>query len=192
MRSNHTANHPYGPIGSQPLTFLDVETVRDRIVEIAMLRFEAGVAPVIFQSLINPGTLPADAWKWATRVHGISPDDLTRAPAFGDIAPAVVGLCHDATIVAHNASFERRYMTTELGRLGIRWERPHLCTLRLAREQLPGGAYNLQALAARFGIDNPQPHRAMGDVLTTMALLVRVLWPHFSGLGSRPHMICGL
>jgi DNA polymerase-3 subunit epsilon len=77
-------------------------------------------------------------------------------------------------MVAHNASFEARFLGAELARVGGRWQGNQLCTMRLARRVLgdaPGsGRHTLAALTHRFGLNNPAPHRALGDAYVTLRL----------------------
>jgi DNA polymerase-3 subunit epsilon len=72
-----------------------------------------------------------------------------------------------AVLVAHNASFDMRFMNAELAAL----DRPNLPkdkvldTIALARRKLPGGQYSLNALCRRFDIDlsDREKHGALLD-----------------------------
>ena len=81
-----------------------------------------------------------------------------------------------AVLVAHNASFEQRFLGAELRRLGADVRAPTLCTLRLARAALPDReSHRLEQLAPLFDIRNPAPHRALGDCFTALWLLLALL-----------------
>jgi DNA polymerase III subunit epsilon len=91
----------------------------------------------------------------AFRVHGLSIDFLTGKPKFAEIAEKFLAFVGDATLVAHNAEFDLRFVNAELAVLGhpaIGIERI-IDTLALARRRHPGAPASLDALCQRYGID---------------------------------------
>jgi DNA polymerase III subunit epsilon len=170
---------PYLP---SPLTFVDVETTRDRVVEVAAVRFARGQMPMAWHSWVNPGpeTRHRSGRYWNTAIHGLNAPLVYAAPPFGVVAPSLYQLCADATVVAHNVGFEHRHLVLEYNRLRTLWTRPGLCTLRLSRKLIPGrrddgAGYTLDELAPALNIRNPAPHRAIGDVVTTVWVLFTML-----------------
>jgi DNA polymerase-3 subunit epsilon len=82
-----------------------------------------------------------------------------------------------APFVAHNASFDHRFVTRALDLCGLP---PYcgavLCTRKLARRLVPElGRYNLDQLCAHFGISNRARHRALGDAEATARALIDLL-----------------
>lgn len=169
-----------------PLLFLDVETTRDRIVEIAMLRFAPGHSPWVWHGYLQPG---AASWGrsarwWNTEVHGVTPAMVAYRPEFHQVAGVVQSALQGATVVAHNVSFEKRFLNLELGRLQQRFSNQTLCTLRLARNLKPDlPSHTLGDLATGHDIRNPAPHRALGDTFTSVWLLLALLESYN---GTRP------
>ncbi len=169
-----------------PLLFIDVETTRDRIVEIAMIRLVRGASPWVWHSYINPG---ADAWSrsreyWNSDIHGVTPAMVAGHPEFPQILPTLNAALKDATVVGHNVAFERRFLGLELERCGQTLTAPTLCTLKLARALFKDlGDHKLQTLAGAFDVRNPTPHRALGDTFTTIWVLLSLLERY---RGSRP------
>lgn len=180
-----------------PLVFIDLETTSDRyghhhIVDICLIRLEEGEYPRMWSSLIDPGPgrMHIRPRAWHTAPHRIEPSDLDDAPYFHTVLPYVTAMCWNATIVAHNAHFERRVLSKHYRQLGCSWDHPHLCTLRLAcrLEQgrarngrprgTPGTGYRLTDLARDFGVYNPAPHRAIGDAGTLQVVLTMLLLRH--------------
>lgn len=161
-----------------PLLFVDIETTRDRIVEIAMIRLARGLSPWVWHTYVHPG--PA-AWSrsreyWNTAVHGVTPAMVQGQPQLAQVLHVLDAALTDATVVAHNVSFERRFLELELDRLGSRFARPTLCTLKLARALFPDlDDHKLGTLAAAFDVRNPAPHRALGDTFTTVWVLLALL-----------------
>jgi len=161
-----------------PLLFLDVETTRDRVVELAMVRFAPGYPPWVFHTYVQPGTVgwQRGAGYWNTHVHGVTSAMVQGRPTFAQVAPTLLQALGGATVVAHNVAFERRFVGQELRRVGADFHAPTLCTLRLARDLLPERhEHTLDGLAAAHHVRNPAPHRALGDTLSCLWVLLGML-----------------
>ena len=117
-----------------------------------------------FHVYLNPGRdMPVEAFA----VHGLSSDFLKDKPRFAEVADDFIDFIADAPIVAHNASFDHGFLCHELkliSRPGIPFERV-VDTLMLARRKHAAGPYSLDALCARYGIDNSRrtKHGALLD-----------------------------
>lgn len=137
----------------------------DRVVEIGCVelvnRFPTGKT---FHVYINP---ERDMPEGAFRVHGLSSEFLKDKPVFADIADDFLTFVGDATLVAHNASFDLGFINAELDRLEMPvLPRDRLLdTLLLARRKHPNGPNKLDDLCARYGIDNSRrtKHGALLD-----------------------------
>ncbi|WP_300918099.1 3'-5' exonuclease, partial [Corynebacterium stationis] len=66
-----------------------------------------------WDTLINPECAIANS-----SVHKITDVDVAQAPTFADIANTVALLLAGRMMVAHNASFEQRFLRQEFARLG--------------------------------------------------------------------------
>jgi len=157
---------------------IDVETTggkasRDRITEIAIVLHDGTQIIDSWESLINPETpIP---WN-ITVLTGITDEMVQSAPRFFEVARKIVEMTEGAIFVAHNARFDYSFIGEEFKRLGYTYTRKQLCTLRLARQTLPGlYAYGLDALSRHFNIKNNARHRAMGDVQATIKVLEYIL-----------------
>jgi len=156
-------------------TGLDVEGAS--ILEIGAVRV-AGLRIVDrFETLVRPpGKLP----RAIVALTGIHDAMVAEAPttrramgAFArwlDRTPA-------APFVAHNASFDHRFVTRALDLCGLPpYGGAVLCTRRLARRLIPElGRYNLDHLCAHFGVSNRARHRALGDAEATARALIDLL-----------------
>jgi DNA polymerase-3 subunit epsilon len=87
----------------------------------------------------------------------------------------------DAPMVAHNASFDRRFWAAELDRLGLdvspaNTHAPYACTLLLSRRLYPEArSFRLGSLAAFHDLPSSgRAHRAMADAEVAAALLARI------------------
>ncbi len=112
-----------------------------------------------------------------TDIHGIGAGDVIHAPVFGEIAADAAMRLRDAVLVAHHLRFERRFLTAEYGRCGIRLpELPGLCTLDLAYRLLPDApSRKLGHCCEQAGILHQDQHTALGDARATAALLARFI-----------------
>lgn len=124
-----------------------------RMVEIAGVEMVDQVATGReFHFHFNPErTMPAEA----EAVHGLTDDFLADKPLFADMADELLDVLSDATLVAHNAMFDLRFLNFELERAG---RKPVASgrivdTLEMARKRFPGAKHTLDALCTRFGID---------------------------------------
>ena len=108
-------------------------------------------------------------------VHGLSWDSLKDKPVFAEVAAGFMEFVgEDGILVAHNASFDMGFVNTELtaiGRPAYPDERV-VDTLVLARRKNPAGPNSLDALCARFGVNNN--HRTFHGALLDAELLAKV------------------
>jgi DNA polymerase-3 subunit epsilon len=159
---------------------VDVETTGtssrsgDRITEIAVVPVDAGVVGDPYITLVNPERPIPPAVVALTRITW---EMVRRAPRFADVAAPVVAQLRGRVFVAHNATFDWRFVRTEVERAeGVRLEGDRLCTVRLARVVLPQlRRRSLDALARYFGVEITERHRAGGDALATAQILCRLL-----------------
>ena len=85
-----------------------------RLVEIGCVellnRIPTGVT---FHRYLNPEReVPAEAFN----VHGLSTEFLSDKPLFGDVCDELLEFLADATLIAHNASFDYGFLCAELER----------------------------------------------------------------------------
>ena len=162
-------------MAGQGFAIIDFETTGfnaggiDRIVEVAVVHADVdGQVTGAWDTLVNPGRDVG-----ATRIHGITGGDVMRAPTFTQIAPGLVELLAGRVVVAHNASFDTRFLIAELTRAGYSIDPTEhsLCTMRLAKEYLPGAGRSLRDCCDAFDIEIGDAHRASADALATAKLL---------------------
>jgi DNA polymerase III epsilon subunit family exonuclease len=119
---------------------IDVETtglsaIRNRIIEIGMVRVEKMRIISRFHSLVNPHAyIPP----FITQFTGIANDDVEDAPAFEDLADEVLSFIEGSILVAHNLPFDYAFLKNELHLCG--YDIPKfqtLCTLKLSRRLFP-------------------------------------------------------
>ena len=138
----------------------------DRVIEIGAIelinRFPTGNT---FHMFINPEG--REVHPDALEVHGINNEFLADKPTFQDIIGDFRNFFDEGMLVAHNASFDMGFINAELLRIDQeRIESARVVdTLLIARRKFPGQRNSLDALCARFGIDNSrrEKHGALLD-----------------------------
>jgi DNA polymerase-3 subunit epsilon len=105
-----------------------------------------------FHCYINPRRdVPQEAFS----VHGLSTEFLQDKPIFDHIAYKFLDFIQDSNIIAHNASFDVKFLNYELQLIGMKaLEKSRIIdSLSIARKKFPGSPASLDALCKRFNID---------------------------------------
>ena len=132
------------------------------------------VSPFCRNWLIKPMSWPYFS-PWNVAVHGIRPEDVADAPSFDDVWEGEVrSLMQEATVVAHNASFDMGVLRSTLG--SYRIGHPlfqYFCSVSLAKRIWPHmPKFDLKTLCTRNGIPLVH-HRAGNDAEATARLVIR-------------------
>jgi DNA polymerase-3 subunit epsilon len=147
----------------------------DRATEIAIVLLEGTQVVGRFQSLMNAGVRISP---FIEQYTGISNAMVQVAPPAADVMAEAMRFVQDVPLVAHNASFDQRFWSAELGRLGPDAKADHAfaCTMLLSRRLYPqAGSYRLQSLASFHALPSAgRAHRAMADAEVAAALLSRI------------------
>ena len=99
------------------------------------------------------------------------------APTFREICDQLLGALDGRIFVAHNATFDWRFVSREIQRTtGRVLEGRRLCTVRLARKLLPQlRRRSLDYVAMHYGVEIANRHRAGGDAEATARVFLRML-----------------
>jgi DNA polymerase-3 subunit epsilon len=157
---------------------LDVETTcgdptEGRVMEVAVVAIDGRTERLRWESLVNPRT---SVPPFVRRLTGIQPVALREAPVFVEVVRTLETLTQDRIVVAHNVRFDMTALEHEFARTGMVFERPTLCTERLARRLMPHlPRYNLGSLCRHLGVPFAAAHRALSDAEATATLLMRMV-----------------
>jgi DNA polymerase-3 subunit epsilon len=162
-----------------PIAVIDFETTGlsptqgDRATEVAIVLVDGGQVVGRFQSLMNAGVRVS---AFIEAYTGISNAMLAGAPPAHEVMAEAARFVGDAPMVAHNASFDRRFWGAELSRLGLPARQPFACTMLVSRRLYPQApSHKLGTLADYHGLPRTgQAHRAMADAEMAAALLGRI------------------
>ena len=151
-----------------------------RVIEIGAVAVENGQITTELATLINTNT-PISYGAW--RVHGISEQMLADKPTPHEVWPWFMEFVGNCPLVAHNAPFDRAMINHELHLLGMPFDNPWHCTVRLARRKLPRLMnHKLETVYKHlFGElpKNLQQHRALDD-----ARMAARVWMELGGLSG--------
>ncbi len=172
----------YRRMADASFTVVDVETTglkppQARVIEVSILQgsLQDGIRDQ-FTTLIDPGIPVPEV---ITRITGIDTSMLTGAPTAPHIWPRLHPRLESGVLVAHNLSFDYRFLRAELQREQIDWSRPEeqqLCTVRLSRRllsELP--SRSLPDLVRHFDFPVGVSHRAEADTRACWHLLVLLM-----------------
>lgn len=140
----------------------------DRVVEVAVVHSDRqGRITGQWQTVLNP-----DRDLGPQHIHGIRGADAILAPRFADIVDSLSELLEGRILVAHNISFDLRFLEAEYERLGK--QLPVVvtaCTMQLAQRYLPGSGRALKDCCDAFDIPLENAHAALVDAVATAMLL---------------------
>jgi DNA polymerase-3 subunit epsilon len=145
----------------------------DRATEVAIVMLEGGRVVDRFQSLMNTGVrIPS----FITQLTGITNAMVAAAPRAEQVMAEASRFVGDAPMVAHNASFDRKFWMDELGRAGLNAPQPFACTVLLSRRLYPQApSHKLGTLVDYHRLPRTgQAHRALADAEMAAALLGQI------------------
>ncbi|NTU68056.1 MAG: 3'-5' exonuclease [Chlorobiaceae bacterium] len=160
---------------SGTVVVLDFETTGlspqygDRAIEIGAVFVEDGSVVDRFQKLMNPGFRISP---FIERYTGITNEMLKGQPGCEEVMAEFARFIAGRNIVAHNASFDRRFLDAELKKAGKSFDGGCCCSLLLSRRiYLDAPNYRLQTLVSHVGIKPAGSfHRALADAEMTASL----------------------
>ena len=169
------------PLVDIEFAVLDLETTggspaTDRITEVGVVKVCGGQVTGTFHTLVNP-RMPIPPM--ITALTGISNAMVANEEPMATVLPCLLEFLGDAVLVAHNASFDTRFLQAALKAHAYpRLESRVVCTARLARVLLPRDEIPNVRLAtlARYLRAGTQPcHRAFTDAKATVDVLHALL-----------------
>lgn len=163
-----------------PVIVLDFETsglspqYGDRAIEIGAVRLENSIVVDRFQSLMNPGVRISSFIESYT---GITNGMVAAAPPCAEVMAQFAEFIGGHPLVAHNASFDRRFLDSELGFIGKTRKNSMACSMLTARRVYPLALnHQLGTLVRYCGISTDGIfHRALADAEMTGQLWISMV-----------------
>ncbi|ASQ90691.1 DNA polymerase III subunit epsilon [Prosthecochloris sp. GSB1] len=138
----------------------------DRAIEIGAVLLEGGRIVERFQRLMHPGFRIS---RFIENYTGITNEMLKGQPRCEEVMVEFAEFLEGHNIVAHNASFDRRFLDAELKRVKRTYEGACCCSLLVSRriyQDAPN--HRLQTLVSHAGVSQAgRFHRALADAEMT-------------------------
>lgn len=146
----------------------------DRAIEIGAVKLVAGEVVDRFQALMNPGQRVS---AFIEDYTGISNNMLAGAEPCADVMHRFADFIDGENLVAHNASFDKRFLDAELARIARRYTGRFSCSLLAARRVFPHAPnHQLGTLVKYANIPSTGDfHRALYDSEMTVKLWLAML-----------------
>ena len=155
-----------------------------RPTEVAAVRVENGRIVDRFQSLMYAGVyVPA----FITELTGITNAMVREAPCVDRVMRDLHAFVDGHPIIAHNASFDRKFLEAEWQRLWLPMTSTLLCSLLVSRQVYPEAtSHKLGALVEHLDLPRAgRHHRALADAEMTAHLWLRMTADIAERLGYR-------
>jgi DNA polymerase III epsilon subunit-like protein len=111
----------------------------------------------------------------AQEVHGITAEELTDAPSFGEVLGDLVAWLEGRVVVGHNVNFDLTSCPRCARRAGRSWPPLRFLDTKMLAERAGYRVSTLQQLVAAVELDLPIVHRALPDALVTVRVFQRLM-----------------
>ncbi len=145
-----------------------LEPTQDRIIEIALCKFNFGGVLEEFETLIDPG---CEIPETSQDIHKISKEMIQGKPKIMEILPRLLKMIDGHILIGHGIGFDISLIAHEAKRHQIPCkitELSYFDTLRMARLYGQSPVNSLQQLRHHFNIQPEGAHRAMSDVIVNI------------------------
>jgi DNA polymerase-3 subunit epsilon len=170
----------------RPYLYFDLETtgvdkIADKIVEIAIVRFD-GEKRFEFQSYINP-EIPIP--KAASDIHGITDEIIKDAPTFKQLAKKIHNIFSGCDLYGYNIiAFDIPFIVNQLNLCGFELELDKVLFIDACVIFKRQYERTLTAAVKHYtGEDHTGAHGALADVEATIAVLTAQKEKHFTDIG---------
>jgi len=186
LNSWRTAHRESPPISDSRFAVLDVETTgliaerTDRVAEVAIVHLNGALEVTDeWSSLVNPNRDLGP-----THIHGITGAMAKDAPPFSEVADDIVHRLAGHVLVAHNASFDIRFLEAEFERLDLAV--PPLATV----DTYGLTGRSLADSCRAYGVAHINAHAALGDARATADLLRQLVRTKLRGARTLADLEC--
>ena len=162
-------------MGNYGVVVLDFETTGlspdcgDRAIEVGAVLVQENRITDRFQSLMNPGMRVSS---FIEQYTGITNQMLKTAPPAAEVMRRFAAFMGRHHLVAHNASFDKRFLDAELRRISLARQQEFACSMLVSRRLNPAApGHSLEALVRYKQLTTTGVfHRALADAEMTAYL----------------------
>ena len=162
------------------IVVLDFETTGlspdhgDRAIEIGAVRIVNGEITEQFQALMNPGIRVNS---FIADYTGITNQMLKDAASCGEVMAQFCDFIGDDNLLAHNASFDKKFLDNELAQISRHYQGELTCSLLVSRRiNIDSQSHSLGNLVNQLNLSEEGSfHRALFDAQMTAKLWLHML-----------------
>lgn len=176
-------------IFSFPIVVVDLETTgldpdKDRIIEVALLRYNLDGSIQEWSSLVHPQrNIPSKT----IAIHHITDNMVQHAPLFENLAKRIRDDMEGCIFVGHNVEFDFQFLQKAYAK--TQFDMPNIVakidTLAISRRIYNFPRNDLQSLIVRFGLHAKVAHRASHDAYNTYQIF-RMMMQNLPSEESNP------
>ncbi len=167
-------------MGNYTTIVIDFETTGlspgygDRIIEVGAVLISNNQIEDRFQSLMDPEKRISG---FIENYTGISNRMLSRAPSINEVMHNLKTFLDQHHLVAHNASFDSRFLDAELDRINYKRSNEFVCSMLTSRRLYPEAPnHKLETLVRYNNLKTDGiHHRALADAEMTAHLWIRMI-----------------
>ncbi len=143
----------------------------DRIIEVGGVKIENGSICEKFSTFV---ACPVKLSEEIIGLTGITDDMLAGAPEIKDVIADFYKFCYGSVLVAHNASFDCKFIRYYGEKEGYIFDMRQIDTVAFAQETLRLSNYKLNTVADHFGFTFNH-HRAFDDAFVTAKIFTELV-----------------
>ena len=165
-------------INKTSFNILDLETTglnsnKDKIIEITVVKWQNGKILDQYYSLINPGESHI---KLVYKFEPFLNEDFSLAARFEEIKDNIRKFLGNDIIIAHNAIFDYSFLYKTFKEHNIELVLPYCCTVKLSRKLYKEHKkHNLDSVIERLNIKTTNRHRSYFDTQVLVEFLNNIL-----------------
>jgi DNA polymerase-3 subunit epsilon len=146
----------------------------DRATEVAVVIVAEGAIVDRYQSLMNSGAYISP---FITQLTGISNAMVKKAPPAANVMKELAEFVGVVPLVAHNASFDSKFLDAEWSRVEHTRQQEFACTMLLSRRLYPAAPdHKLGTLVRHLKLPSAaRHHRALADAEMTAHLWLKMV-----------------
>ncbi|MBE7090187.1 MAG: hypothetical protein E7362_05225 [Clostridiales bacterium] len=149
-----------------------IDVMKNGITEIGAVKIINGKITEQFTTLVKPDYTISEE---ITKLTGITTEMVKDSPSISAVIPDFIKFIDGATLVAHNAEFDTKFIKRFAGAEDYEVANPVMDTMLIMREVLPQLKRNdLHTLADYFGIVF-RHHRALSDAYATAESFIELM-----------------
>ncbi|MFA1819555.1 PolC-type DNA polymerase III [Virgibacillus oceani] len=151
---------------SENYVILDFETTgfdcnTNKIIQVAAVKYKDNEKVDEYTTDVNPEEKLSSKIKSIT---GLADEDLINAPLIESVLPELVEFISNETLVAHNASFDMKFLLHNLNQYEFPYKRYRVIdTLSLSRKNISTPNHKLVTLKEYLNLDHLDSHNALHD-----------------------------